>query len=68
MQKKGWLGDRITEAQKEIEKWPEWMKAASRFEGAQADDAGEPPVRMKSHGTRRAEVNGASVKPSRKRP
>lgn len=34
MQNKGWLGHRIKEAQKEIEEWPDWMKATTTFEGA----------------------------------
>ena len=33
---KGWLGQRIEQAQKEVDSWPDWMKEASRFEGSKS--------------------------------
>ena len=38
MEKKGWLGQRIEEAQKEKDRWPEWMKASAKFEGSRRED------------------------------
>lgn len=41
MKKKDSIAHRIDEARKEIENWPDWMKAAARFEGSER--AGEEP-------------------------
>ena len=45
MKKKGWLGHRIEEAQKEMDSWPEWMKAAAKFEGSERDG-----IEQENHG------------------
>lgn len=34
METKGWLGLRVSAAQKEVEDWPSWMKSTARLEGA----------------------------------
>ena len=40
MRKKGWLGQRIEEARKEMESWPDWMKETARFEGSTREEEG----------------------------
>ena len=37
MQKKGWLEQRIKEAQNDVENWPDWMKRSARFEGPERE-------------------------------
>ncbi len=37
MNEKNWLAHRIREAQKEIARWPEWMKTSAKFEGSLRD-------------------------------
>lgn len=46
MQKKGWLGQRIEEARKEMESWPDWMKETARFEGSTREE--EEPERRQA--------------------